>query len=107
MLIEVTSEYDNVARSLTKQRPLLNEAFGASESALEKELRTEQFEAQVQDRNYWNPLKRELERLRDMIGVERRMLGRLSTRIRANGHVNGIRATVLEPKSEARSADAG
>ena len=64
MLIEVAAEYDSAARSLTKKRPLLNEAFGASESALEKELRTEQFDAQGQDRNYWNPLKRELERLR-------------------------------------------
>jgi len=64
MLIELVANQFDQARELTRSRPLLNEAFAASQSALAKELLAEQLAEQAADKIYWDPLKRELEALR-------------------------------------------
>ncbi len=64
MLIEVTANHPDRARELAKSRPLLGEAFAASSTALSKELLAEQHAEMATDKNYWAPLKRELESLR-------------------------------------------
>lgn len=64
MLIALAASYPAAARSCAKERPLLQEAFGASRSALAKELLAEELAERDRDRCYWEPLKRELEALR-------------------------------------------
>jgi hypothetical protein len=64
MLIELAADHPDRARSLTKSRPLLGEAFGASKTALSQEILAEQEAEIAADIAFWAPLKRELESLR-------------------------------------------
>jgi hypothetical protein len=63
-LIEVANKYPDAARSAAARRPLLQDAFAASVSALRQTLLEEQQKEQEVDRIYWQPLIAELEELR-------------------------------------------
>jgi hypothetical protein len=64
MLIELAARFPDAAQSATQQRPMLGEAFAADQGALRNALLQEQEAEREADRNYWEPLKRELEQLR-------------------------------------------
>jgi hypothetical protein len=64
MLIELASRFPEAARAAATRRPLVAEAFAASRSALRKARAQEQEAQREADRQYWEPLKRELEQLR-------------------------------------------
>ncbi len=61
VLIRVAAEYPKLLKELIKDRPLLEEAMGASRSALQNELVKEQDAEREADRHYWRPLVNELE----------------------------------------------
>jgi len=63
-LIEIGNEFPDVLQRLERERPFLGEALDASKSALRQGLAAEQAAIQELDRNYWKPLKQELENLR-------------------------------------------
>jgi hypothetical protein len=64
MLIELAARFPEAARSATERRPLLAAAVAASRGVLRQALVEEQEAEREVDRNYWEPLKRELEQLR-------------------------------------------
>ena len=64
MLIELAARFPEAAHSAAQRRPLVAEAFAASERALRQALLQEQETERDADRNHWEPLKRELEQLR-------------------------------------------
>jgi hypothetical protein len=64
MLIELAARFPKVAREVSQRRPLIAEAFAASETALRQAMAKEQEAERDADRVYWKPLKRELEQLR-------------------------------------------
>lgn len=64
VLIRVGAENPEILREEARQRPLLEEAMAASQSAIQQELEKEQAKEKEADQAYWNPLKRELEQLR-------------------------------------------
>lgn len=64
MLIEVAREHPEAARAMTGTRPLLELALRGEEAALEEALRAEEAAERNLDREYWRPLKSELEKLR-------------------------------------------
>ena len=64
MLIELAARYPDEAKSAVRQRPLVAEAIAASHRALRQSLADEQEAEREADRNFWEPLKRELEQLR-------------------------------------------
>ncbi len=64
VLIAVAAEHPEILRELLPQRPLLGETLGASRTALQQELEKERTAEQEADKAYWDPLKRELESLR-------------------------------------------
>jgi hypothetical protein len=64
LLIEIASSHVNVCGRLAKQRPLLRHAAGGNESLLSAALVEEENAEREADREYWAPLKAELEELR-------------------------------------------
>jgi hypothetical protein len=64
ILIEIASAHSNVCRRLAKQRPLLRYAAGGNQSLLSTALQDEENAERDADREYWAPLKAELEELR-------------------------------------------
>ena len=64
MLIELAARYADAAISLANQRPLLSEAIAANHAAIRLSLAREQETEREADRNYWKPLKEQLEALR-------------------------------------------
>lgn len=64
LLIAVTQIYPSPAQILTAERPLLALAAVGNRAGLETALAEEERQEREQDRIYWQPLRRELERLR-------------------------------------------
>jgi len=64
LLIELAATQPKVCRAALKHRPLLHLAMAKDVSALEKALITEEQKEREKDRAYWQPLKKELEKLR-------------------------------------------
>lgn len=64
LLIEIASAHLNVCGRLATKRPLLRHASGGSESLLSAALLEEENAEREADREYWAPLKAELEELR-------------------------------------------
>ena len=64
ILIEVAQSQESLRREAERQRPLLTLAQPGSEDALAEALLAEERVERALDRDYWRPLKAELERLR-------------------------------------------
>lgn len=64
LLVELSSEFPELAESLIDVRPLLRSAKRADEDRLSEELAAEERAERDADRDYWRPLKAELEQLR-------------------------------------------
>jgi len=64
LLIELASKHPAVCRRLAKRRPLLKFAASNNSSGLIDALSEEEEAERLADRNYWSPLKAELEQLR-------------------------------------------
>ncbi|MEK6303606.1 MAG: hypothetical protein AABO41_23120 [Acidobacteriota bacterium] len=64
LLVEIASEHPDRCRELVKQRSLLKFAASRSETALIEALSAEEKAERAADRQYWKPLKAELEQLR-------------------------------------------
>ena len=62
LLMAVAASYPDLA--LEAQRPLLAQALAGNFDDLEASLQVEEFEERRRDRDYWLPLKKELEALR-------------------------------------------
>ena len=63
-LIQLASEFREIAVTTTADRPLLHTALQANHLALELELAREQIDGKQADREYWAPLRAELEQMR-------------------------------------------
>ena len=63
-LIQLASEFREIAVITTADRPLLHAALQANHLALELELAREQIDGKQADREYWAPLRAELEQMR-------------------------------------------
>ena len=63
LLIELASVHPNVLRRFKRKRPLLELAQMGNESALADAILQEERAERAADRQYWAPLKRELEQL--------------------------------------------
>jgi endonuclease YncB( thermonuclease family) len=64
MLIELAARFPEATRSAVERRPLVAEAIAAHRYDIRQALAEEQEAEREADRNYWEPLKRELEQLR-------------------------------------------
>ena len=64
MLIELASAYPRMALDCAVDRPLLLSAINSDRDRLELELATEQIRGKQADREYWAPLRLELEQMR-------------------------------------------
>lgn len=64
LLIQLVGEYPEQAERLVKHRPLLSQAHAGNMEALQRELEIERKNEMAEDQAYWEPLKREIERLR-------------------------------------------
>jgi hypothetical protein len=64
LLVEVAKNYPRPAERLAARRPLLRFALGGKSAQLEAALSAEETMVRHKDRNYWTPLRKELERLR-------------------------------------------
>jgi hypothetical protein len=64
MLLELAHSFRDVALSLDERRPAIRHALRQDRNALEKALEEEQATEMEKDRNYWQPLRKELEELR-------------------------------------------
>lgn len=64
LLIETAGRHAAVARTLSRQRPMLGAALDRNIPAIEDGLLQEQQREREQDRAYWQPLREELQRLR-------------------------------------------
>src|SRR4051812_429645 len=64
MLVEIAKRYSATAQSASERRLLLVEAIAANRQALRYALAIEQEAEREADRTYWEPLRRELEKLR-------------------------------------------
>ncbi len=64
VLIQVAAEYPDFLKEVIKERPLLVETLSASRTALRQELEKEQLREKEADRQYWQPLMKELEAMR-------------------------------------------
>lgn len=63
-MIQLASEFREIAVITTADRPLLHAALQANHLALELELAREQIDGKQADREYWAPLRAELEQMR-------------------------------------------
>jgi hypothetical protein len=64
LLIETASRWPDAAAEITSVRPLLNSALAGDEQSVAAALEEEERAERLKDREYWLPLKQELERLR-------------------------------------------
>lgn len=64
LLVELARRYPTAGRRFTRQRPLLIHAQSGKTDPLEQALLAEESAERQQDREYWLPLKKELEKLR-------------------------------------------
>jgi hypothetical protein len=64
LLLELVRRHAAVCRRLVRQRPLLASAQSGAAEALEQALVAEETAERQRDREYWLPLRRELEKLR-------------------------------------------
>jgi hypothetical protein len=64
LLLELAKSHPQLCASLTAQRPLLNAALSGDLAEVESQLEWEERRERMLDREYWQPLKKELERLR-------------------------------------------
>ena len=64
LLIDIARNSPSAARETLPDRPLLAHALEGNDDALEAALRNEEEVERLRDRDYWLPLKHELERLR-------------------------------------------
>lgn len=64
LLIGTARAWPDAAREILFVRPLVQHALTADESALAAALEAEERTERLKDRDYWLPLKAELERLR-------------------------------------------
>ena len=64
LLIALAAKHPETAQLVARKRNAVNEAFTASRTAVRKALAAEQESEREIDRQYWKPLKRELEQLR-------------------------------------------
>lgn len=64
LLIDLAGQYPKECLAAALQRSLLSIAQAGNEAALDSALRDEEAAERAADRAYWEPLKRELERLR-------------------------------------------
>jgi hypothetical protein len=64
LLIQMVGAYPEQAERLVKNRPLLTQAYAGKMEVLKRELEVEQQNEMAADQAYWEPLKKEIERLR-------------------------------------------
>jgi hypothetical protein len=64
MLIELTARFPQATQTAEARRPLLAQAFAANRRPLQHAIDQEEAAERETDRNYWEPLKQELEQLR-------------------------------------------
>jgi hypothetical protein len=64
LLMELTAGHPEMCRKLIRQRPLLKLAAAGDEADLREALSEEERQEREEDREYWIPLKAELEQLR-------------------------------------------
>lgn len=64
LLIQIAAQHPDAARQIVSRRPLVGSALNADLSSLEVGLTEEEHRERLADRQYWEPLKRELEQLR-------------------------------------------
>jgi len=64
LLIELTKKYPLAAKECIARRPLLKSAIASKVKKLNKELRDEEELERQKDKDYWAPLRKELEDLR-------------------------------------------
>lgn len=64
LLLELADDYPLQARTLLSERPLVGFAIETDEAALVQALQAEEQAERERDREYWEPLRKELERLR-------------------------------------------
>lgn len=64
LLIELARDFPTARRSLTSMRPLLAHADVQTQQLLERALVEEELAERERDREYWAPLKKELEQFR-------------------------------------------
>ena len=64
VLVSLTQQHLATARKVARQRPLLRHAVAGDLLRVAKELRAEEDRERELDREYWRPLRAELERLR-------------------------------------------
>lgn len=66
LLLEVAQAHVGVARRLATKRPLLKHAISGKLTQLEEALVAEENRLRAEDRDYWSPLFKELEKLRHL-----------------------------------------
>ena len=64
LLLELADRFPEVGRRLAKQRPLLQQVDKGQRAVLEQALLAEEYAERQKDREYWLPLKLELEKMR-------------------------------------------
>lgn len=64
LLLEVAQTHASVARRLATKRPLLKHAISSKLTQLERALADEESHLRTEDKAYWSPLLKELEKLR-------------------------------------------
>jgi len=64
LLLEVAQAHGGIARQIAIKRPLLQHAISGKFGPLERALGTEENHIRAEDRTYWLPLLKELEKLR-------------------------------------------
>jgi hypothetical protein len=64
ILVELATNNPSAAERLAVERPLLHAALSGDRSLLEVDLASEELKERIADREYWKPLKEELEALR-------------------------------------------
>jgi hypothetical protein len=64
LLVSLAAEHSELAKTLSAERPLLTQAAAGDVAALRTVLRAEEDAQREADRQYWTPLKLELEQLR-------------------------------------------
>jgi hypothetical protein len=64
LLLEVARAHPGVARRLATKRPLLKHAIMGRLTSVERALTVEENHLRLEDKTYWSPLLKELERLR-------------------------------------------
>jgi hypothetical protein len=64
LLLELAKRHPTLCRRVARKRPLLTNAIGGKIQGLEHALLTEETAERQRDKEYWLPLRRELERLR-------------------------------------------